>query len=253
MADRLASRSSLLYSSISRVRARHSGAPATLQLASVRCVQRRLGSRALGRLWRYVAPRATFRQDRALSQAAGRDIGGLPRSHLRRLLPSLADVAFTPLPRLRAEHVRSFEKGEGSPPTVCEPNLALESKTADRFTRQLEFERTVSASSGYLVRFCDQSLIFSAHRSAGSRHSGRCIRSRSFSIATEKGKTAGRPSAQLTITSNSPRIPQALIFSLSAVLRNMRSPVANTDPSPSCLANVNAETSAKLRPVPSPT
>jgi hypothetical protein len=33
--------------------------------------------------------------------------GGLPRSNLRRLLPSLADVAFTPLPRLRAEHIRA--------------------------------------------------------------------------------------------------------------------------------------------------
>jgi len=99
-------------SSSSRFRARHSGASAALQLASVRCGRRRLGSRAFGRLWRYIAPRTTFRQDRALSQATGRDIGGLPRSHLRRLLPPLADVAFTPLRHLRAEHFRSFENGK---------------------------------------------------------------------------------------------------------------------------------------------
>ena len=47
-------------SSSALFRARHSGAPAALRLASVRCGRRRLGSRAIGRLWRFVARARPF-------------------------------------------------------------------------------------------------------------------------------------------------------------------------------------------------
>ena len=47
-------------SSSSRFRARHSGAPAPIPAPSVRCGRRRLGSRAIGRLWRFVARARPF-------------------------------------------------------------------------------------------------------------------------------------------------------------------------------------------------
>ena len=55
-------------------------------------------------------PSATVRQDRSPSQAPVATRAALPRYHLRRLLPPLTAVACTPLPRLRAERSRSFEK-----------------------------------------------------------------------------------------------------------------------------------------------
>ncbi len=47
-------------SSSSHFRARHSGAPAPIPPPSVRCGRRRLGSRAIGRLWRFVARARPF-------------------------------------------------------------------------------------------------------------------------------------------------------------------------------------------------
>jgi len=96
------------------MRLRHSGAPAPLPARALRCGRRRLGSRAHGRLWRFVAraqPIARIAPFRRL------------RSRHRRpcRAPTGADsflhswpVACTPLPHLRAEPARTETGNEKS-------------------------------------------------------------------------------------------------------------------------------------------
>jgi hypothetical protein len=90
-----------------RGQARHSGAPLRFRLTALRCGRRRLGSRAHGRLWRFVARAQPFARIAPFRRL---------RSRHRRpcRAPTCADsslhsrlIACTSLPHLRAEPARS--------------------------------------------------------------------------------------------------------------------------------------------------
>jgi len=63
--------------------------PAPIPALAIRCGRRRLGYRAHGRLWRYVARARPFARIAPTRRLAVATPAALPRSHLRRLLPPL--------------------------------------------------------------------------------------------------------------------------------------------------------------------
>ena len=121
--------------------------PLRFRLASVRCGRRRLGSRAIGRLWRFVARAPTIRQDRSPSQAPVATPAALPRYHLHRLLPPLPPVACTPLPHLRADRSRSFEMGQSQPGCALRVSETLKRRWASDARSRLHRSRIRSEQS----------------------------------------------------------------------------------------------------------